>query len=733
MRYPDASKDFSVVQDGVETQKKENIDVLIYRMEEEDKKSKKVEEEPSMSEAEIGSNDVPLEGVDSVTTVVDEDHFEHISLKDQDIGRFLSGGLEEAAHNLSGTHEGDQAPQQVLIHISYYHGDIGYSPMGSPAKPKAKAAMPIVSTELLHSVDSAIMGKPESLDKLKNFVNGVESFGTGEEAEGMLFWLLIHILLQWVVILYLGFLGVVTVKYTCSLGREWLGDCLPYCEPAQGIGKCAPWLVSTRLMLSLEKAMAGKESRGPACTFEFDGESSGLLGSGESLWPFTDGYAFETWIYVESFADTLSTATAAAAITAIAAAKSGKSSVMSAAAAASALAGEGTAHMPRLFSFLSADNQGVEAYIHAQFLVVESGLPWLAINEDVQKMAEETSLLDAEIGGHIHLFYHPLLLNGQFCSDASPSGAAAEALWALAYGGPMSLFPLAVSNVDKHTLEPQPGNIMLSSETAALAAPIFRIISMAIQQPGNNDELSRDEELVAAIVTLRQSLKNNHALKDANAIQMHLDGCRRCYCVIHEKDSLNTFSLDEDTRPVGEVNALVDELLVVVEFLIGATSPSLAMDDVRRLLDCPQPNQDARVLHLIYRLVVQPNTARAQTFAEAFISSGGIESLLVLLQKEAKAGDHSVPESMTKSDGSLSVQDTELESDAGILERSKDDKVGSQESDMQGKDFESLPLNTVSGPVAISAVMNIERMSSVSEFPFIKNLGGISHFIQCKK
>ncbi|KAK3194960.1 hypothetical protein Dsin_026270 [Dipteronia sinensis] len=220
-------------------------------------------------------------------------------------------------------------------------------------------------------------------------------------------------------------------------------------------------------------------------------------------------------------------------------------------------------------------------------------------------------------------------------------------------------------------------------------------------------------------------------MQDANAIQMHLDGCRRCYWVIHEKDSLNTFSLDEDTRPVGEVNALVDELLVVVELIIGATPPSLAMDDVHRLLgflvDCPQPNQVARVLHLIYRLVVHPNTARAQTFAEAFISSGGIESLLVLLPKEAKAGDHSVPESMTKIDGSLSVQDTELESDTGILERSKDDKVGSQESDMQGKDFESLPLNTGSGPVTISAGMNIERMSSVSEYPFIKNLGGISH------
>lgn len=45
------------------------------------------------------------------------------------------------------------------------------------------------------------------------------------------------------------------------------------------------------------------------------------------------------------------------------------------------------------------------------------------------------------------------------------------------------------------------------------------------------------------------------------------------------------------------------------------------------------------MLHLTYGLVVQPNTYRAHTFAEAFISCGGIETLLVMLQWEAKAGD----------------------------------------------------------------------------------------------
>lgn len=230
----------------------------------------------------------------------------------------------------------------------------------------------------------------------------------------------------------------------------------------------------------------------------------------------------------------------------------------------------------------------------------------------------------------------------------------------------MSLLPLVVSNVNKDSLEPEKGDFPLSLATTTLAAPVFRIISLALQHPGNNEELCRakgpeilsrilnyllhtlssldirnrdgvgDEELVAAIVSLCQSQKMNHALKvqlfstllldlkiwslcnyglqkkllssladmvfteasamrDANAIQMLLDGCRRCYWTTREKDSVNTFSLDKDARPMGEVNALIDELLVVIELIVGAAPPSLAEDDVRRLLgflvDCPQPNQ----------------------------------------------------------------------------------------------------------------------------------------------
>lgn len=306
------------------------------------------------------------------------------------------------------------------------------------------------------------------------------------------------------------------------------------------------------LILTLERSLSGEETRGPSHTFEFDGASSGLLGPGESRWPFPNGYAFATWLYIESFADTVSTAAAAAAIAAAASVKSSRSSAMSAAAAATALAGEGTAHMPRLFSFLSLDSLGVEAYFHGQFLVVDcvtgkgkkssihftypfklrrwyfiglehtykqgllgkaesemklyidgrlcesrplvfprpsslgfccigtnpppamaglqkrrlqcplfaemgpiyifkepiglekmtalssrggdalssfgagAGVPWFANNEQAMSAAEDSAALDLEIGPSLHLLYHPKLLVGRSCQDASPNGASGK-------------------------------------------------------------------------------------------------------------------------------------------------------------------------------------------------------------------------------------------------------------------------------------------------------------------
>ncbi|KAI5428885.1 BEACH domain-containing protein C2 [Lathyrus oleraceus] len=1013
--------------------------------------------------------------VDCATTVMVEDQFEQVSLNDQDKNnesedsnqspgsdkihhpydgyvedsRYSSGSrsleydssivtdlhLDNLSHSPASEGNFGHTNNQLTPSISF--DSIGYSStVTSPPNARQKHAKPNVSPELLHLVDSAIMGKPEGMDKLKNIASGVEFFESGEEMDSVPFLIVDSLLatmggvesfeedednnppsvmlnsraaivsgelIPWLPYIgdtedvmsprtrmvrgllaiiractrnramcsSAGLLGVLlrtaekifTVDVGLSGQMRWDGtplcQCIQYLAGHtlsvsdlyrwfQVITKTLTTIWAPRLTLALEKAISGKESKGPACTFEFDGESSGLLGPGESRWPFVNGYAFATWIYIESFADTLNTATVAAAIAAAASAKSGKSSAMSAAAAASALAGEGTVHMPRLFSFLSNDNQGLEAYFHAQFLVVETasgkgkksslhftypfkpqcwyfiglehigkhgilgnaesevrlyvdgtlyesrpfefpriskplafccigtnppptmaglqrrrrqcplfaemgpvyifkepigsermaglasrggdilpsfgnaaGLPWLATNVYVQNKAEESVLLDAEIGGCIHLLYHPSLLNGRFCPDASPSGASGmlrrpaevlgqvhvatrmrpgDTLWALAYGGPLSLLPVTISNIDEDTLEPLQGTFPLSSATTSLAAPVFRIISMAIQHPRNNEELSRgrgpevlskilnyllqtlsslhvgrhdgvrDEELVAAVVSVCQSQKINHTLKvqlfatlvldlkiwslcsygiqkkllssladmvftestvmrDANAIQMLLDGCRRCYWIVHEIDSVNSFSLTGATRPVGEINALVDELLVVVELLIVAAPSSLVSADVRCLLgfmvDCPQPNQVARVLHLFYRLVVQPNASRANTFAEEFLAGGGIETLLVLLQKEAKAGDYDVMKSFSKNP---EFEKAEFDHSNGNTERSRDDEGSEDKSEASilDNDKHSQSVDSCNSPVPSSPDINSDRMAFTSEIPSIKNLGGIS-------
>ena len=53
-----------------------------------------------------------------------------------------------------------------------------------------------------------------------------------------------------------------------------------------------------------------------------------------------------------------------------------------------------------------------------------AGLPWSATNEQAMALAEESAALDLEIEPKIHLLYHPKLLVGRSCPDASPAGAS---------------------------------------------------------------------------------------------------------------------------------------------------------------------------------------------------------------------------------------------------------------------------------------------------------------------
>ncbi|KAK8968857.1 hypothetical protein KSP40_PGU000333 [Platanthera guangdongensis] len=891
-----------------------------------------------------GDNRLMLELTSSSSSLNEEDLFEPVSLRDLDPAvpelNLADASVHSSVDSGGEIDTGGALTSEMNPDVNFYNHPIksssstasldsypyASSSVGSPAKPRARhITLPDIPLEVMHLVDSVIMGRSDGMDKLKAMVSGVESLevsrsvvdallatmcgvevldemaGTGFEestpsvmltsraavvAVELIPWLpwegdsefYMSPLTRLVKGLFLILNSCTRNRVMCSssdllsslLGStekllldstdrvRWSAWPLFYCLQILGghslsVIDLELWLNlikksivsewSTPLILALENAMGSEETRGPACTFEFDGDCSGLLAPGENRWPFSNGYAFVTWIYLDLLEE-------------VSVDPSTRTTAADGASGSSKFAGQVPSQIPRIFSFVSADNYWVESYFYGQFLVVEigagkgkksftrfarefksqcwyfiglehsykqsllgkaeseirlyvdgklqeirpfdlprtskplsfccigsnppptlpglqrrkpqcplfgemgpvyifkepigpdimarlasrggdalpsfgsgAGTPWMAVNERVRSLAEESSALNTEIGGSLHLLYHPCLLNGQICPDASPSFAAvcmqesnsekskikispqiggkiceaspirntntstnlklsgsiqhrhaevlgkvnvatrvrlSESLWALANCGPMALLPLIVSEVQIVSLEPKIGDLSLALVTSSLSVPVFRIISMAIQHPGNKEQLSRvrapevlskilsymlkirsnsevgklirssDEDLVAAIASLCQDQKHNYPLKvqlfstllldlkvwgvcsyglqkkhlssladmvftessamrDANALHVLLDGCRRCFWVIHENDCIDTFSLHGGPRPVGELNALVDELLVVIELLVGASSSSMENNDIRCLLgflvDCPQPNQ----------------------------------------------------------------------------------------------------------------------------------------------
>lgn len=124
-------------------------------------------------------------------------------------------------------------------------------------------------------------------------------------------------------------------------------------------------------------------------------------------------------------------------------------------------------------------------------------------------------------------------------------------------------------------------------------------------------------------------------------------------------------------------------------------------------------------------MVVHPNTSRAHTFVEAFLASGGIETLLVLLQREAKAGEIVVQESVSKFSG---LQKNETVASFEIMKTFQDFEGSDlkSESIVQDNDEGSESVDSGSNFDPGSPDLNIERSTSNSEVPHIKNLGGIS-------
>ncbi|KHN29430.1 hypothetical protein glysoja_005154 [Glycine soja] len=121
------------------------------------------------------------------------------------------------------------------------------------------------------------------------------------------------------------------------------------------------------------------------------------------------------------------------------------------------------------------------------------------------------------------------------------------------------------------------------------------------------------------------------------------------------------------------------------------------------------------------RLVVQPNTSRAHTFAEEFLACGGIETLLVLLQREAKAGDSGVLESLSMNPES---QKTEIAGGNEMIKESQKDEGLKEKSEaiIQDNDQGSISVDSGSSPDPSSDV-NSDRIFEITS---AKNLGGIS-------
>lgn len=170
---------------------------------------------------------------------------------------------------------------------------------------------------------------------------------------------------------------------------------------------------------------------------------------------------------------------------------------------------------------------------------------------------------------------------------------------------------------------------------------------------------------------------------------------------------------------------------------------------------------------------MQPNTSRALTFAQSFIASGGAETLLFLLQREAKFGDNNVTENSSLNETSglettsmeggridYQVESTELEEinskkedsrhDLSITENAQNkafdlEKASNDDGEIK-KQLESPkktePIASIEGPGleskssfrvddSTNAALrtNIERLTANSESQPSKSLSGITFSI----
>lgn len=130
---------------------------------------------------------------------------------------------------------------------------------------------------------------------------------------------------------------------------------------------------------------------------------------------------------------------------------------------------------------------------------------------------------------------------------------------------------------------------------------------------------------------------------------------------------------------------------------------------------------------------MQPNISRANMFAQSFISSGGVEALLVLLQREAKAGNNHIldnPNANLSESDVLSNEGSDTKATTGEAYH-QDDEVRLAEqhlSIVHEEDTEQEATKTNDASFKMLGA-KIGRKISNSENQLVKNLGGINFSI----
>ena len=135
------------------------------------------------------------------------------------------------------------------------------------------------------------------------------------------------------------------------------------------------------------------------------------------------------------------------------------------------------------------------------------------------------------------------------------------------------------------------------------------------------------------------------------------------------------------------------------------------------------------MLHLIYRLIVQPNISRANMFSQSFISTGGVEAVLVLLQREAKTGNKNILD-----DSGANLCENDVHRDGSSNRKADSADTRCQVNETQSAEHHEMIFHEEAiehEATNVNDMLDSHIGSKVpgSENGLLKNLGGISFSI----